>query len=209
MYPPSHVCESLHALHLQLRLAWVGRPKKHELELNPGDFALIQLYHISDVGDLNDPSTFRTLWNVQPVLDEHGETQFERIDRGPIFNKHGGTSRDWDPLFRVPVFVATLNEEFGVSIEDILTGRIIERIKLWMRPIVQRVKESAVEQGKDLKRRASDIGHEVAKDVWKEAQKSDAATVIMANKHTKGAMAEIEQRKQHEDLASYYMPPEV
>ena len=78
-----------------------------------------------------------------------------------------------------------------------------------MRPIVQRVTESAAEQGRDLKRKASAIGHEVAKDVWKEAQKSDAATVVMANKHTKGAMAELEQRKQHEDLASYYMPPEV
>ena len=117
--------------------------------MNPGDFALIQLYHISDVGDLNDPSTFRTLWNVQPTLDENGDTRFEKIDRGPIFNKRGGTTRDWDPLFRVPIFVATLNEEFGVSVEDILTGRIVEHIKRWMRPIVQRVTESAVEQGKD------------------------------------------------------------
>ena len=44
-----------------------------------------------------------------------------------------------------------------------------------------------------------------------EANKTDAATVIMANKHAKGDINKLEKRveRSHGELADYYSPPEV
>ena len=208
MHPPLSVCRSLYALHPQLRLAWAGCEPKSESELNPGSFALVQLYHLSDVGGTADPHTYRTLWDVEPVADMWGIAEMRRIDRGPIFNRRGGTRPDWDPLFRVPVFVATLDKEYGVSREDILSGRIVEILRNWMRPIQERIETCAAEKGRQLDRDVDAMGREIAKDVWREAQKPDAETVIMANKHCRKDIEHLESRKQFGDgLKDYYSPP--
>ena len=100
MHPPSWVCRRLHQLHPQLRLAWAGRQRQHDDELNPGSFALVQLYHVQDTGRVDNPTTFRLLWDVDPLVGEDGETTMVKADRGPVFSKNGTTHRDWDNLSR-------------------------------------------------------------------------------------------------------------
>ena len=211
MHPPSWICRDLHRLHPQLRLAWAGRPAKHEDELNPGSFALVQLYHISDIQDIEDPTTFRLTWDLDPVEDEDGTTSLKRIDRGPIFAKDGSTRRDWDSAFRVPVFVATLDEEYGFSVDDVTSGRFLEKVEFWLRPIEKRLRSAAEVRGKELESKVDDIAGEIADATWHEAKKHDSATVIQSNKHSRDEMAEFEGRKEraHGKLKDYFQPPKV
>ena len=118
---------------------------------------------------------------------------------------------DWDSAFRVPIFVATLDEAYDISTSDVLTGRFLDTVRRWMIPIKRRVRESAIEAGRNLESKADDVAGEIADAVKFEANKPDASTVIMANKHAKGDMDKLEKRleKAHGQLADYYSPPEV
>ena len=211
MHPPSWICRALYRVHPQLRLAWLGREKAYEDELNPGSFALVQLYHISDVKEFEDPTTFRLPWSADPVEGSDGTTRTKRVNRGPIFNREGGTRADWDSAFRVPIFVATLDSAYGMTIEDVLSGRFLSDVRRWMVPIERRVRESAIEAGRSLESKADDIAGQMSDHLAYEANKTDAATVIMANKHAKGDINKLEKRveRSHGELADYYSPPEV
>ena len=209
MHPPGWVCRRLAELHPQLRLGWAGRQRQNDDELNPGSFALVQLYHKQDTGSVDDPTTFRLLWDVDPVVDEHGETTIVRKERGPIFNKNGGTRRDWDSLSRVPVFVATLDESYGMDTSDVLSGRFLESVRLWMTPIERRMRESAREKGRQLAGAIDDVAHEATGDLLKEAQKSDAASVVMADKHARDDIVNLEKRVEAQGKVedSFELPP--
>jgi hypothetical protein len=177
--------------------------------LNPGSFAIVQLYHIKDVGDPDEPVAYRTRWDIDFVADDFGDVGPKRVYRGPIFNRHGGTVPDWDPLFRKPVYVANL-EDYGFSAEQVKSGEFLVTLKEWLTPIKRRIVESAREQGRVLQRATEDIADEATDFLWREAQKSDATSVIMANKHAKEGMAELERAKERgASLPSYYMPPGV
>lgn len=209
MHPPGWVCRRLHQLHPQLRLAWAGRQRQHDDELNPGSFALVQLYHVQDTGRVDDPTTFRLLWDVDPVVGDDGETTMVKANRGPIFGKNGTTHRDWDNLSRVPVFVATLDESYGMGTEDVLSGKFLDSIRLWLTPIERRMRESAREAGRNLAGVIDDVSHEASSDLLKESHKSDAASVIMANKHAKDDMVKLEQRVEAQGAVedSFELPP--
>jgi len=211
MHPPSWICRALHRVHPQLRLAWLGREKSHEHELNPGSFALVQLYHISDVEEFEDPTTFRLPWTADPVEGSDGTTRTKRVNRGPIFNKDGGPRADWDSAFRVPMFVATLDEAYDMTLEDVLSGRFLSDVRRWMVPIQKRIQESAAEAGRTLDSKAGDVAGQMTDFLAHEANKTDAATVIMADKHAKGDLNKLEKRMErtHGQLEDYYTPPEV
>lgn len=211
MHPPSWICKALHGVHPQLRLAWCGRERAHEDELNPGSFALVQLYHVSDIRDVDDPSTFRLTWDLDPVQTDDGKTQLRRVDRGPVFAKDGTTRRDWDSAFRVPIFVATLDEEYGFSLDDVVSGRFLEQVKQWLRPIEARLREAAEVRGKALETRADDVAGEIADATWFEAKKHTSSGKIMANKHCRDDMKAFEAKKEraHGKLKNYFQPPKM
>ena len=91
MYAPAHICKALWRIHPWLRFAWAGKPTVGE-ELNPGSFAVVQLYHIQDAGKPDEEATYKKFWHVENHLDETNDLRCGRIDRGPIFNKDGGTT---------------------------------------------------------------------------------------------------------------------
>ena len=179
--------------------------------MNPGSFALVQLYHISDVQDVNDPGTFRLIWDLDPVQTETGETRLERVDRGPIFAKDGSTRRDWDSAFRIPVFVATLDEEYGFGLDDVVSGRFLDTVRHWLRPIEQRLRESADVRGRELESRTDDVAGEIADATWHEAKKHTSSGLIMANKHCRDDMAAFEAQKEraHGQLRDHFQPPKM
>ena len=172
---------------------------------------MVQLNHISDVKEFEDPTTFRLPWTADPVEGSDGKTRTKRVNRGPIFNREGGTRADWDSAFRVPIFVATLDKSYGMSIEDVLSGRFLSDVRRWMVPIQRRVRESAIEAGKTLESKASDVAGQMTDHLAYQANKTDATTVIMANKHAKDDITKLERKveKSHGQLADYYSPPEV
>ena len=85
MEAPRHVTEALYRVHKQARLGWVGREKGSPEELNPGSFALIQLYHARDASK----TYYGDLWN----------------DRGPI------SGRPYDRLQRIPILLHLVSSE--------------------------------------------------------------------------------------------------
>ncbi len=190
MHPPSASCKSLFRHHPQLRLAWQGSPRKHKDDLNSGCFALVQLYHIDDVGSLDNPHTFREFWNIQSALDRHGDLTVERAYRGPIFNRDGGTERDWDPQYRVPIFVSTLDGGYcypdgePLTLEDIYTGKFMFAIEAWGISIKKRTKAAKVAKAHVVKSEMSNMSHMFMDDL-KDEIKSDpsASSPIIARKH--------------------------
>lgn len=192
-------------------MAWAGRERAHPDELNPGSFAVVQLYHISDFGRPDKPHTFREGWELTVKAKEYGEPEFEPVYRGPIFNRWGGAGRDWDPLFRVPVFVATLDESHShkdgtpISIGDVFSGSVLETIKWWLIPIKRRIVEMHREQGEELNREAEDVAREATDFLWKRAMRPEAEYNPIPWKMAKkelGSLDKLDQRT--EELRDYY-----
>ena len=196
LYPPSAVCEQLYRVHKYLRLAWHCRPDKYVGEMNPGDFAIIQLYHIKDAGTQDNPNTYLLHWAEQGV------------SRGPVFSRNGSTFRDWDPLFRVPIYVANL-QEHGITKEQVFSGEFINTIKFWLRPFRARCEENVNELNRDMKNRIDDIAREKTDYLWSLANRSDADRIIMPYEDARIQMKEWEKDRERtqQSLNRYYAPP--
>lgn len=176
MHPPKYFCEQLYKVNDKLRCAWNGDQES---------FAIVQLYHIRNAGTPGNENTFYEFWN-DPVTNTYN---------GPIFDKHGGTTRDWDPLFYRPIHLATLTD-FGYTNEDLCEANFINVVKGWLRPLKEVLKESREEQIKEFKQVREDLVEEATDFLWREANKPDAASVIMANKHAKEDMKVWEKQVQ-------------
>lgn len=181
MYPPSWACEAVYRIHPQLRIGWAGRPRGDGGELNQGDFALVQLYHKSDVGPMGDPITSRETWDVTTIEGPFGETERVRCARGPIYSKTGSSRRDWDPLVRVPMFICTLNDAYGIDQknDDGIWSQTIEKIHRWVRPVYDRIREHEVEKGRRMNYEAEELGREMTDSLWRDANNNDTGRVMM------------------------------
>lgn len=197
LYPPTVLCKKLANLHPWLRLAWHGRERLGPDDLNPGDFAIIQLYHQKDAGTPSDPKSYFLHWQELP------------FGRGLIFNKHGGTRPDWDDLCRWPIYVADLGA-FGITKEQVFSGEFLETIKYWLRPARVRLEENARQMGKDLKSKAADMAGEQTDFLWSQANNADADRIVMTREDSLNAMKSYEASHVGTPaLEDYYLPEGV
>jgi hypothetical protein len=207
MYAPSEMCERLYRIHPQLRLAWAGRPPAFEGELNPGSFAIIQLYHIQDAGRVGEEVTFRQFWDVDHVINETGDMDTRRIDRGPIFSRTGRVVRDWNTSLRVPIFVATIDDRFvdpvtelKLSTWDVYSGRFLDTMRYWLMPIKDRIKAQVELRNKEIAVAADEVGRDMADFLWWEANKaSSRSDTSQARKFHKEERKKFEARQQELD----------
>lgn len=206
MEAPVHVCKELAVLDPGFRLAWAGRPRREENELNPGGFALVSLAKAQDIGEMSNPLVPNELWEVATRPDRWGKVDTVRIDRGPVFTKKGKPGRDWDPLFWVPVFVAKL-EDYGLDNYAVQAGAIIPLVREWQTSLKKRVQDAADAKGRDLKRAKDDLTREAYKKLMYEANKPGATRQEIAWKHAKKDVEEFYKRKErNEGIENYYDP---
>jgi len=157
--------------------------------INPGSFGIIQLYHITDCGDIDEPDTFREFWGITTKTDVWGLPIRRKVWRGPIFSANGSTKPDWDPLFRIPIFVMTVDEAYQdeqgrpLHEHDMYSGRVIEVVKYFLKRIEDRVMDSAVQKGEALDSHMEDMSDEMGDYLWREANQSYQTHVNMAKKH--------------------------
>ena len=205
MHPPPESCRALYRLHKQLRLAWVGRAPKFEGEENPGSFAVVQLYHVRDAGSPDEPTSFREFWNTTMGFDEATyEFAPKRINRGPIFNRFGGTSLDYDPLVRVPIFAMTLDGEYTypdgspIQTQDVFSKKFLVAIAHNLSDVKKRVKDQRASFGRDVDRRGDDIGREMTDFLWREANRADSTRdTSITREDASAAMAKAQNRWVH------------
>jgi len=195
MYVPSTVCKQLFRLHPQLRFAWMGRERQNEEDLNAGDFAVVQLYHIKDAGTPDEPNTFYMHWPR---------------GAGPIYNRNGGSTRDWDPLFRMPILVARLGD-FGISKEEVLSGAVISQLESWIDwEKNKRVVEHRRKMGRDMVSKFDDLAGEMTDYLWHEGNKASETSINTipwkdSKKELERSLAKGQQRRHQ--LEHYYDIP--
>lgn len=224
MHLPAHLCRSLYRIHPQLRFAWVGREKAYEGELNPGSFAVVQLYHNRDAGTPDYPNTFREFWDVGFIPDMYGAPILGPVSRGPIFSRNGSLRRDWDPLQRSPMLISVLDgykpqdefvEEDGdanFSHYDVFSGRVLLTIRQWLLSPYARFVHSAKQKGKEFRSKVQNIAHEASSELWADANKSDTTSVTLAKKHQKDDLG-VQQLNAWKDrggsasIEESFMPP--
>ena len=201
MHSPSYVCQALHRFHPQLRLAWLGRDKTYSDELNPGSFCVVQLYHISDVGTFEEPKISGEFWDVQTNLIS-GQPTITKASNGPIFNRWGGSRKDWDPLFRIPVMVATIDSSYTgydghkMSIYDIYSLKFLLTLRHWSKPIAKVILDTHKERIRDLDSAKTEISTQIGKDWWKLGQKHQSASDrTAAYKFIKPEIEKLENKK--------------
>lgn len=193
MQAPLDICKKLYDIHPQLRLAWHGKGRTSDDELNAGCFAIVQLYHRSDVGWMDDPCvTFRELWDTTVVADHFGNSERVRIRRGPIFSRHGRPDcPDWDQLARVPVYVAALDGSFTfsdgspISTYDVFSGKVLLAVKRWLKPVEERIEASCQEKISQTRGEVNDRVDEMADYAWHLANQTSETATIKARKHSK------------------------
>lgn len=217
MHPPAEACRRLYELHPQLRLAWAGRPKELPEEMDPGSFCLIQLYHVRDVGNLDDTeNTFREVWHVTTRQDDMGDSYRTRIDRGPIFNRWGGTSLDYDPLQRVPIFVATLDQDYcygdGTPIHerDVYSGKFLEAVKRWITPIKDRLREDRARRYGEFKDQSDGVVDNMVEELmWMQNNVDNTSDHTVTIQEQVEAEAEVErnQYRRNEALRKSFLLP--
>lgn len=207
MEPPKQVCRALAEMHPQLRLAWEGKPRQSEDDLNAGNFAIVQLFHRRDCGTPDLPLTFREFWEVGPVMDDSGEVSLGRVTRGPIFSKKGTHTPDWDPKVRSPILIVALNEEFAypwgepLKTEDVYSGKFLLAVDAWLHPFFQRVRTARERAAREWLGKTKDEGREYGNSLWRHAMQADQETVIAPWKHIRGDvhkfMAKHEKAQEH------------
>lgn len=210
MHAPSWICRKLYAMHPRLRLAWAGRPAQNADDLNAGSFAIVQLYHRKDCGSPDAPTSFREFWKASSREDPDGTNRAYRLERGPIFSKDGKTIEDWTDSFH-PIYVANL-KDFGVSNEDVLTGKVLETINRWLTPVTKRMREHAKERGREMDSKVESMSKEMQSYLIRESQKPDAPSVIMAPKHCKEDMQKFERKMERlnaEKFEETLQPPKA
>jgi hypothetical protein len=210
LHATSDICKALYRLHPQLRLAWVGRERTYPDELNAGSFGLVQLYHSRDVGTPDDPVTYREFYDVTVRPDAFGGYELGHVDRGPIFSRTGSTRRDWDYLTRTPMLIGVLSD-YGVSHYDVFSKRFLTAVQYWLTSPYDRAVQAAKAKGREAKRKVRDMGDQMAADLWKSAQRSDATSTTMSKKHAAQdiGVKQLRQWKERggKDWENAFMPP--
>lgn len=202
MHPPSWVCQTLHRIHPKLRLAWHGREKTELADINAGSFALIQLFPSAIVGPLSDPNIFSELWEVSPRM-VGGRMQMVKVDRGPIFNRHGTTTRDYDPITEVPVYLIDLNG-LGFDKYRVCNGDFLVYLPRWMTPAKKRMKESLEAKYKQQKSELKDVSGEAADFLWHQANKTGATSPVVPWEFAKDDVKKMYEKNEHRKLESAY-----
>ena len=201
------VCRALAQVNPLARLAWAGRPRKTPDELNAGSYALVRLYRAQDVGPLQAPYLIQELWDVTNAADRHGKLDRRGIVRGPIFSRTGRPTRDWDEHAWVPVYVANFND-FGVSNDTIARGGFLPLMRRWMRPIKDRVLESATAAEKDLAHKTREIALDGRDYLWHLANKTGQGSNRTTIKEERVAVGKsLAERKP--GFEGYYNPNKV
>lgn len=191
MHVPSAVCKQLYRLHPWLRFAWKGAEGEG---LNCGDFAVIQLYHISNAGTIDDPNTFYSHWED---------------NWGPIFNRNGGTNLDYDPMFRRPIYVALLGS-FDISKEEVFSGAVIPILRDWLWSARDgSVAKHRAGMGRDMVRNIQDLGGEITDKLWSLASNSGESGPTATWEESREALrqAEIKKEIREQALLHYYDVP--
>ena len=208
MLIPEHVCRDLYRKHQWLRWAWDGEND---------NFALVQLYHISDTGTYEFPLTYRAFWDVKTVEGWDGTARVEKDHKGPIFAKNGSTVRDWDPLFRFPVHVITLDESFHYPwgeklkpIADVYSGKVMKLVDYWLIPQERRIIESHRERQDRVVRKVEDMGSKAADRVWWDSQQTGyGARRDIAYKHAKEEIVAQKKKEERDVLKEYLKVPKM
>ncbi len=178
MTPSSWICKALYRCNPKLRLAWHGRERTENCDINAGNFALVQLFPAQVVGPLHDPNIYSELWDITPRLNQFGVVEMTKINRGPIFNRHGGTTRDWDPITQVPVYLIDL-EGLGFDKYRVLNGEFLLYLPRWQTSAKKRLKASLEERYKDHKREINDLSREAGDYLWSRANNTGATAPVV------------------------------
>lgn len=179
------VCKDLARAYPRARIGWVGRKKRSESEIDPGDFVLVELLPWFIVGRLDSPMLPDELWDYTMGINAYGAPEMQRISRGRLWNAKGGLTADWDPLALVPVYVAKF-EDYGIPNSAIPQNILCQRkyaggrtlIEEWRRPMRERIAETAKEAGQSLDAELKDLVAEEVDKLWSVAQNSDAGTAL-------------------------------
>jgi len=150
-------------MHKRVRLAWHGETET---------FALIQFMHETDVGKPGAESKAYEFWATTCRLREGNIISTVCIERGPIFNRYGGTTPDWPWSGYHAIFIADLGE-YHITNYQVMGGGIIPIMRRWLQPLKKRLLDSRVEAGRQLQTNAEDIAHEATDYLWSKANTSD------------------------------------
>lgn len=196
MYPPAFVCRKLYELDPQIRLAWLGFKPRYAGELNPGTFCIVQLWKKDHFGSHERPNTPNELWNVQPVRLSTGDVEMRRVDRGPVFNKDAGTRPDWNVLAHEVVYRANL-KDFGISLEDVMSGAILHKLGRFYRPLKERIEEDERERQWAMRHASEEMGREAGKRLHRALNDCDVRLPQYTMEDQLKALAAQERRKQN------------
>jgi hypothetical protein len=145
-----------------------------------GKYALIQLYHQKDAA-----TTLKEPWNA----------------RGPIYGKNGKPAPDWDHFSRVPIYLLEL------SPSDVHSGKIVEIVKRWMRPIATRMRETAIEKGKEVEQKAQEMSDGIASKIYRDGQRDGAGAPIVAKKFVELSKNSLRYHAGELDFTEKLLPP--
>lgn len=116
---------------------------------------------------------------------------------GPVFNRKGGTSPDWDLLAEVPILIETIDADFEQDIRDVFSGKFLQRVRRNMRDKTERDnrhKAKLLAKGERLANRIDNLTTAMAED-WNRMGRRDIDTPrYIAKKHLKQ-----ELKKKHLD----------
>lgn len=144
-----------------------------------GQYGLIQLYHRRDFN-----KTVREPWG----------------HRGPIYSKKGEWRSDWGDD-RFPVYLT------GLTPQVVHGGEVLGLVKRWARPIAPRIKEGALERGKDAETKANDLCEDMGAKVFRTGQRDGAGAPIVAKKFIKPTPNQRRMRQGELDFTEKCLPP--
>ena len=168
---------ALHRLHRFLRVAWLGEE---------ACFAVVHLMHWRSCGSYRDPKTVKEFFDVETVMTAAGCFEQQRVDRGILFDRWGGITKDYDAIERRPVLIMAVNAQYGLKTADMYNGWLLEYVRrnlMTVRENYRRRVEAAKKRGRELESDITDVTREMQQFWYHEGNKTGQSSTTMAKKH--------------------------
>lgn len=174
MYPPQHVCRQLYDFDPNLRLCWIGEDFEGTGE---GCFGLVEIRPQARVEDSQGKRK-----TIEPWFP------YDIAAAGPVYNRQGGITRDYDALTQAPVLICTISPQWGMHTRDVYGTRLLSILRIARKTQAEHVAQKRTElerRGKEHAEMARGIAEEFADGIMHARKHHAGERITMARKHYK------------------------
>lgn len=183
MHPPQRILDQIERLHKWARLGWKGTEDTYDAQGK-----LLKKAQ-------PDEGTFM-------LLQLYHKTDVDKSISGLWPNEWPVYGSKYDKLDRIPVMVGMFSKE------EVFSGECLVKLRHWMKPIRQRIIESALEKGQAYERQVQELAGEQGSFLyWKAKRKPEGGKKLVSKSDVTEEDKAVLRGERMRNLREAFLPP--